>query len=73
MAVVLNATSAGGYFWQHFVLMRQVPHSYALSWHWRWAVWGVRREPGCSLAVVALGAWRQIRQTREKTADAVTC
>lgn len=71
LAVVLNATSAGGYFWQHFVLMRQVPHSYALSWHW---LGSLGRAPGTwlSLAVVALGTWRQIRQPREKTADAAT-
>jgi hypothetical protein len=30
-AMVLNSTSGGGYFWQHFALMSQNPHSYSRS------------------------------------------
>ncbi len=34
VALALNATSDGGYFWQHFTLLQQVPHSYAMAGHW---------------------------------------
>ncbi len=31
MAWVLNETSSGGYYWQHFTLSRQIPHDYGAS------------------------------------------
>ncbi|MGH9854731.1 MAG: hypothetical protein ACREBD_33275, partial [Blastocatellia bacterium] len=34
MAAAIELSSGGGYFWQHFTLMRRTPHSYADALHW---------------------------------------
>jgi hypothetical protein len=34
LAAVIEMDSGGGYFWQHFTLMRRTPHSYADALHW---------------------------------------
>ncbi|HKQ74783.1 MAG TPA: hypothetical protein VJ810_13910 [Blastocatellia bacterium] len=34
IAAVIELGSGGGYFWQHFTLMRSTPHSYADALHW---------------------------------------
>src|SRR5215813_13912567 len=34
LAVAIEQGSGGGYFWQHFRLMRRTPHSYADALHW---------------------------------------
>ncbi len=34
IALALNLTSNGAYFWQHFTLAGRVPHSYAMAGHW---------------------------------------
>ncbi len=34
IAAAIELTSGGGYFWQHFTLMRSTPHSYADALHW---------------------------------------
>lgn len=46
----LDVTSRGGYRWQHFTALSQIPWSAAVSWHWvvsmakspaQWVVWGL--------------------------------
>lgn len=34
LAAAIELGSGGGYFWQHFTLMRRTPHSYADALHW---------------------------------------
>ncbi len=34
LAAAIEVGSGGGYFWQHFTLMRRTPHSYSLALHW---------------------------------------
>jgi hypothetical protein len=34
LAAAIELGSGGGYFWQHFTLMRSTPHSYADALHW---------------------------------------
>ncbi|HMV82534.1 MAG TPA: hypothetical protein PLD20_21705 [Blastocatellia bacterium] len=61
LAVALHLTSAGGYFWQHFVLMRQVPHSYQVSLKWLGSMF---RSPSTwiALGILAAGTGRQVRE-----------
>jgi len=49
----LNLSSGGEYFWQHFLLMRQIPHSYADALHWVAALF---KAPATWLATVILTA-----------------
>jgi len=60
IAAALNLTSSGGYFWQHFVLMRQVPHSYQVSLKWLGSMF---RSPSTWIAagVIIAAIVRQVR------------
>lgn len=61
IAAALNLTLSGGYFWQHFVLMRQVPHSYQVSMKWLGSMF---RSPSTWIAagVIIAGIVRNIGQ-----------
>ncbi|MDQ3013332.1 MAG: hypothetical protein M3X11_21825, partial [Acidobacteriota bacterium] len=51
--LLLNATSGGQYFWQHFTLMQQVPHSYATSRRW---VFSLFKMPAVWITASVIGA-----------------
>jgi hypothetical protein len=59
--LLLNTTSDGQYFWQHFTLMQQTPHSYARAWQW---VFSILRTPAIwiSLGIFAAAPWWEVRR-----------
>src|SRR5262245_51051555 len=58
LAAVIEWGSGGGYFWQHFTLMRRTPHSYADALHW---VGSLLKSPSTWIAagLVALAVCRR--------------
>ncbi|MEP7341935.1 MAG: hypothetical protein ABI977_29660 [Acidobacteriota bacterium] len=66
--LILNQTSDGQYFWQHFTLMQQVPHSYATSWRW---VMSIFRTPAMWIIAGIIGVALLVeirRRTWERSA-----
>lgn len=69
--LILNQTSDGQYFWQHFTLMQQVPHSYATSWRW---VLSIFRTPATWVIAGIIGVALLVeirRRTWERSASSL--
>jgi len=66
--LILNQTSDGQYFWQHFTLMQQVPHSYGRSWRW---VLSIFRTPATWIILGIIGAafWSEARSWERSASD----
>ena len=58
LAAAIELGSGGGYFWQHFTLMRRTPHSYSDALHW---VGSLLKSPSAWIAagLAALAACRR--------------
>ena len=58
LAAAIEQGSGGGYFWQHFTLMRRTPHSYADAIHW---IGSLLKSPSTwiAAALIALAVFRR--------------